>query len=47
MAVIHLFDSRKRHKRMVKDTLEIMHKEGEYTATAQIGIRNAASASDA
>lgn len=41
MAVIHLFDSRKRHKRMVKDTLEIMHKEGEYTATAQIGIGNA------
>lgn len=39
MAVIYLFDSRKKPKRPVKDVVEIIHKEGEYTATAEVSAR--------
>lgn len=42
MAVIHLFDSRKQHTRMVRRGVqEIIHNEGEYTATAQFMSKGA------
>ncbi len=36
MAVIYLFDAAKRHKRTIRSVQEIIHKEGEYSAIAQI-----------
>lgn len=36
MAVIYLFDAAKRPKRIIKAVQEIIHKEGEYSAVAQI-----------
>lgn len=36
MAVIHLFDNLKNYKKPIKDVLEIIHSEGDYTATAEI-----------
>ena len=36
MAVIYLFDSQKRLKKPVRDVVEIIHREGEYEAEAQI-----------
>lgn len=42
MAVIHLFDSRKQHKRLVRRGVqEIIHNEGEYNATAQLMSKDA------
>lgn len=41
MAVIYLFDANKKLKRPVKKIQEIIHNEGEYTATAEISIHEA------
>ena len=39
MAVVYLFDSRKRLKSYIRNVVEIIHKEGEYTAITELVMR--------